>query len=53
MEQLRQHPGIGLWFDNGYLVEQQQEPVQRASGRPSSAHRPSGGAGPCDRGGQA
>lgn len=26
VEQLRQHPGIGLWFDNGYLVEQQVEP---------------------------
>ncbi|HHW4673625.1 MAG TPA: hypothetical protein ACQGQW_00220 [Xylella fastidiosa subsp. pauca] len=22
VEQLRQHPGIGLWFDKGYLVEQ-------------------------------
>ncbi|MDD0868589.1 hypothetical protein, partial [Xylella fastidiosa] len=26
VEQLRQHPGIGLWFDNGYLVEQEVEP---------------------------
>ncbi|ALR01495.1 hypothetical protein [Xylella fastidiosa] len=26
VEQLRQHPGIGLWFDNGYLVEQEMEP---------------------------
>ncbi|ARO68701.1 hypothetical protein B9J09_06975 [Xylella fastidiosa subsp. pauca] len=54
VEQLRQHPGIGLWFDNGYLVEQQQEPVQREEQqeKPLQPHSPPEGAGPPNSEGQ-
>ncbi|AIC10004.1 hypothetical protein D934_08560 [Xylella fastidiosa subsp. sandyi Ann-1] len=54
VEQLRQHPGIGLWFDNGYLVEQQEEPVQREEQqeKPLQPHSPPEGAGPPNSEGQ-
>ncbi|WP_081044430.1 hypothetical protein ACN3VN_04735 [Xylella fastidiosa] len=42
VEQLRQHPGIGLWFDNGYLVEQEVDPpsLNRAPETAVADHTP-------------
>ncbi|WGZ35136.1 hypothetical protein [Xylella fastidiosa] len=47
VEQLRQHPGIGLWFDNGYLVAQEMEPscapVGGGEGEKDPSRAPVGG----------